>query len=76
MPRLGRPYPDPLVKLFDVRNLRPMSSFTFSAGPSLLNVLPGNSTSLMLSSTNGLVNIVDVLNPASGQFFQVKLHLV
>jgi len=53
-----------------------MSSFTFSAGPTLLNVLPGNSTGLMLSSTNGLVNIVDVLNPASGQFFQVGLRLV
>ena len=52
-----------------------MSSFTFSAGPALLNVLPGSSTSLILSSTNGLVNIVDVLDPASGQFFQVRPYL-
>ncbi|KAG8787431.1 poly(A)-specific ribonuclease [Serendipita sp. 397] len=70
--RNGRPIPDPLVKIFDSRNFKAMSSFTFSAGPSFLNVHPKKSTILVLTSNTGVVNIVDVLNPASGEFHQAS----
>ncbi|KAG8829897.1 poly(A)-specific ribonuclease [Serendipita sp. 400] len=71
--RNGRPIPDPLVKIFDSRNFKAMSSFTFSAGPSFLNVHPKKSTILVLTSNTGVVNIVDVLNPASGEFHQLDV---
>lgn len=74
-PRHGRAVPDSQVKLFDSRNLKSVSSFTFTAGPSLLNVHPEKSTTLVLTSNTGLVNVVDVLNPLSGEFYQVNYSL-
>lgn len=68
----GRPIPDPLVKIFDMRNLRTMSSFNFAAGPSFLAVHPQKSTTLVLTSNTGVVNIVDVLNSTSSEFHQVR----
>ncbi|KAG8827255.1 poly(A)-specific ribonuclease [Serendipita sp. 399] len=71
--RHGRPIPDTLVKIFDSRNLKAMSSFNFSAGPSFLNVHPKKSTILVLASNTGVVNIVDVLHPTSGEFHQLEV---
>ncbi|CCA66899.1 related to PAN2-component of Pab1p-stimulated poly(A) ribonuclease [Serendipita indica DSM 11827] len=69
----GRPIPDPVVKIFDSRNLKLASSFNFAAGPSFLNVHPVKSTTLVLTSNSGVVNIVDVLNPSLGEFHQLDV---
>ncbi|PVG02168.1 hypothetical protein CPB86DRAFT_811668 [Serendipita vermifera] len=70
--RNGRAIADPLVKIFDTRNLSSLSSFTFTAGPSLLEVHPQKSTTLVITSDAGLVNVVDVLKPDQSEFYQLS----
>jgi PAB-dependent poly(A)-specific ribonuclease subunit 2 len=70
--RNGRPTPDSQVKIFDTRNLKTMSSFNFANGPSLLNVHPLKSTSLILTANTGVVNVVDILKPDASEFYQVR----
>ena len=70
--RQGRPFPDPLVKVYDVRTLRPLPPVPFSGGgPSFLNRLPNRSSTIVVTSTEGLVNVVDVSNPNDSEFYQV-----
>ena len=74
--RQGRPFPDPLVKVYDIRTMRPLPPIPFSDGPAFINILPKRSSSLVITSNHGLVNIVNVLNPNSGsEFYQVRLAI-
>ncbi|EJU05749.1 hypothetical protein DACRYDRAFT_46547 [Dacryopinax primogenitus] len=71
--RQGRPYPEPLVKLYDLRNLRPLSPIPFSA-PAFLNVNPNRPTMLFVTSSTGLIHNVDIGNPNdSGEFYQLDI---
>jgi hypothetical protein len=61
--------------------MRPLPPIAFSDGPAFINILPKRSSSLVITSNQGLVNIVDVLNPNSGsEFYQVgspiKFHFL
>ncbi|KIM28988.1 hypothetical protein M408DRAFT_329031 [Serendipita vermifera MAFF 305830] len=49
-----------------------MSSFNFANGPSLLNVHPLKSTSLVLTANTGVVNVVDILKPETSEFYQLE----
>ena len=52
--------------------MRPLPPIPFSEGPAFINLLPKRSSSLVITSNQGLVNIVDVLNPNSdSEFYQV-----
>jgi PAB-dependent poly(A)-specific ribonuclease subunit 2 len=69
-----RPFPDPLVKVYDLRTMRPLPPIPFSAVPAFIHVLPKRSSSLAVVSNHGLINIVDVSNPsAASEFYQVRL---
>ncbi|KIK13823.1 hypothetical protein PISMIDRAFT_17728 [Pisolithus microcarpus 441] len=70
--RRGHEFPDPLVKVYDLRSMRPLPPIPFSEGPSFINLLPKHSSSLVVTSAQGLVNVVDVSDAtnASG-FYQV-----
>ncbi|KAF8479133.1 PAB-dependent poly-A-specific ribonuclease subunit PAN2 [Russula ochroleuca] len=70
--RQSRPVPDPLVKIYDLRSMRPLSPLPFPSGPAFINLLPMRSSSLVVTSNQGLVNIVDTSNPTSAnEFYQL-----
>lgn len=74
--RQSRPHPDPLVKLFDLRMLRPLAPMPFPTGPAFINVHPKKPSLLTITSAQGLVNIVDITKPSDGgEFHQVRPHL-
>ncbi|KIO23414.1 hypothetical protein M407DRAFT_78054 [Tulasnella calospora MUT 4182] len=60
-----RPMPDALVKVFDVRTMKPLSPIPFVQPPTLINAHPKRSTSIVVTSAQGMVSIVDVTNPMS-----------
>lgn len=71
--RQGRQIPDPIVKVYDLRKLQPLPPVSFSTGPGFINTLPRRSSSIVVTSPQGLVTIVDASNPgAIGEFYQVK----
>ncbi|KDQ59577.1 hypothetical protein JAAARDRAFT_77653 [Jaapia argillacea MUCL 33604] len=70
--RQGRPFPDPLVKVYDIRTFRPLSPVPFSDGPAFINLLPKRPSSVIVTSNQGLINIVDVSNPnKTSEFYQL-----
>ncbi|TCD70609.1 poly(A)-specific ribonuclease [Steccherinum ochraceum] len=69
--RQGRPFPDPLVKVYDIRTMRPLPPVPFSGGPSFLDRLPNRSSTIVVTSQEGLVNVVDVSNPSDSEFYQL-----
>ena len=70
--RQGRPFPDPLVKVYDTRTLRPLPPVPFSAGPGFIDLLPKRSATIVITSAGGLVNVVDVSNVTNSEFYQVR----
>ncbi|KAI0094078.1 PAB-dependent poly-A-specific ribonuclease subunit PAN2 [Irpex rosettiformis] len=69
--RQGRPFPDPLVKLYDSRNMRPLPPIPFPAGPAFIELLPKRAGTIVVTSPQGLVNIVDVANVTNTEFYQL-----
>ncbi|KAG1748914.1 PAB-dependent poly-A-specific ribonuclease subunit PAN2 [Suillus paluster] len=49
-----------LVKVYDLRTMRPLPPIPFQDGPAFINILPKHSSSLVVTSAQGLVNVVDV----------------
>ena len=65
------------MKVYDLRTLKALPPITFSAGPNFINVLPRKSSSVVVTSANGLVNIIDASNPSSpGELYQVSYLLL
>ncbi|KAF9053213.1 ubiquitin carboxyl-terminal hydrolase-domain-containing protein [Panaeolus papilionaceus] len=72
--RLSRPFPDPLVKIFDLRTMRALTPIPFSSGPAFIQKMPNHPTRLAIVSSQGLINIVDASNPtSSGEFYQLDV---
>jgi len=71
--RQSHPVTDQFVKVHDLRMFRPLTPIPFLAGPAFINVHPRRSSSLIVASTGGLVNVIDVLNQgtAAPEFYQV-----
>ncbi|KAF8628478.1 hypothetical protein AX15_003989 [Amanita polypyramis BW_CC] len=67
--RQSRPFPDPLVKIYDMRTMRPLQPIPFSSGPTFIQLLPKRSSSVVVASNQGLINIVDASNPSSSSEF-------
>ncbi|KAF5324935.1 hypothetical protein D9611_004584 [Ephemerocybe angulata] len=65
--RQSRPYPDPLVKVYDLRTMRALPPIPFSSGPAFIHVLPKRTSSIVVASMQGLVNIVDASDPAAAE---------
>ncbi|KAH9484202.1 PAN2-PAN3 deadenylation complex catalytic subunit PAN2 [Psilocybe cubensis] len=61
----SRPFPDPLVKVYDVRTMRPLPPIPFSAGPAFIHALPNRTSTLVVVSLHGLIHVVDASNPAA-----------
>ncbi|KAH9934990.1 uncharacterized protein B0H18DRAFT_979313 [Fomitopsis serialis] len=69
--RQGRPFPDPLVKVYDMRALKPLPPLPFASGPAFINMIPKRPSTLAITSHQGLVNIVDASNPTVNEFYQL-----
>ncbi|KAH9857626.1 ubiquitin carboxyl-terminal hydrolase-domain-containing protein [Lenzites betulinus] len=69
--RQGRPYPDPLVKIYDLRTLKALPPIPFAAGPAFITRFPNRSTTLAVTSGQGLVQILDTTNPSTNEFCQL-----
>jgi PAB-dependent poly(A)-specific ribonuclease subunit 2 len=69
--RRGHDFPDPLVKVYDMRNMRPLPPIPFSDGPAFINLLPMHTSSLVVTSAQGLVNVVDVSNTNPSGFYHL-----
>ncbi|SPO36298.1 related to PAN2 - component of Pab1p-stimulated poly(A) ribonuclease [Pseudozyma flocculosa] len=72
--RQGHPVPEPLIKVHDLRALRPLVPLPFSVpgGPALLAIHPKLSSTVIVSAPQGQFQIVDVGNPGEGRFYQVN----
>lgn len=68
----GRPYPDPLVKIYDLRNLKALPPIPFSTGPASITRFSNRPSTLAITSNQGLVQIVDTANPSMNEFYQVS----
>jgi PAB-dependent poly(A)-specific ribonuclease subunit 2 len=65
-----------MVKIYDMRQLKPLSNIPFPTGPSFLNTIPRRSAStVMVTSREGLVNIVDAFEPDATEVYQVTRML-
>jgi hypothetical protein len=54
--------------------MKPLSPVPFPAGPAFIDLMPKRSSSLVITSNQGLVNIVDTSNPSSvNEFYQVLI---
>jgi PAB-dependent poly(A)-specific ribonuclease subunit 2 len=71
MNRQGIPVPDPLVKVYDVRSLRPLAPISFPAGPAFAKFHPRNSSTILAASMLGQFQVTDVANPGAFQYHQV-----
>ncbi|KAI6038459.1 ubiquitin carboxyl-terminal hydrolase-domain-containing protein [Pisolithus marmoratus] len=71
--RRGHEFPDPLVKVYDLRSMRPLTPIPFSEGPSFINLVPKHSSRLVVTSAQGLVNVVDVSDATNANgFYQLE----
>lgn len=62
--RYGNYNLESMVKVFDIRTLRPLIPIQFVAGPSFLRSHPKMTTSAMMLSQSGQLQTIDVGNPA------------
>lgn len=78
MIRQSRPFPDPLVKVYDLRTMTALPPIPFSAGPAFIHAIPTRTSSLVVISNQGLINVVDASNSsASNEFYQVsRIHVL
>lgn len=71
--RRGHDFPDPLVKVYDLRTMRPLPPIPFQDGPAFIDILPKHSSSLVVTSAQGLVNVVDVSDYSNvSGFYQLE----
>ncbi|KAF9521074.1 hypothetical protein BS47DRAFT_1404191 [Hydnum rufescens UP504] len=72
--RQSRPHPDPLVKLFDLRTMRPLPPLPFSSGPAFINAHSKQSNTITITSAQGLVHTLDITRPNDGgEFYQIDV---
>ncbi|KAH9457495.1 hypothetical protein Pst134EA_021369 [Puccinia striiformis f. sp. tritici] len=70
----GHPVRDPLVKVFDVRALRPLPPITFSSSPAHVRFHPRMSSTLFITSSTGQLQIIDLAQPIpTSSFYQLDV---
>ena len=70
--RHGVPVVDPLVKVFDVRAMRPLTSISFPSLPAYIKPHPRNSNTLIAVSAQGQLQVSDLSNPSNVSFANVE----
>ena len=71
--RSGHPLPDPLVRLYDIRTLRALPPISFPAGPAFAVLHPTDPSKLVISSQQGMLQVIDMASGSSGSFAQLDV---
>ena len=72
----GHPLPDPLVRLYDVRTLRALPPISFPAGPAFCLLHPTDPSRLVISSQQGMLQLVDLNSSDHFQQLDVNSYIV
>ena len=67
--RKGHPLPDPLVRLYDIRTLRPLPPVSFPAGPAFVRLHPSDSAKMVIASQQGLLQTYDMSQSSDASAF-------
>ncbi|GAA5890653.1 hypothetical protein JCM5296_004329 [Sporobolomyces johnsonii] len=70
--RQGLPLPDPYLKLHDTRYLRPLSPIPFPTPPAFVRFHPRLSGNVVVASTDGRVQLLDLKDVGKSSVFQVE----
>ncbi|KAH3686033.1 hypothetical protein WICPIJ_003033 [Wickerhamomyces pijperi] len=62
---------DPFVNVYDLRTLAPLNPISFPAGAMFVRLHPRLSSSALISSKNGQIQVVDVYNISNVQLYHV-----
>lgn len=68
----GHPIPDPLVKLYDTRTLRPLPPISFSSGPAFVMLNPLEPSKLVIAGQQGMVQVADI-STGTNEFQQLDV---
>ncbi|CAB4393897.1 unnamed protein product [Rhizophagus irregularis] len=63
---------DPLVKVYDIRTMRPLVPMPFPTGPCFLKMHPKLSTTVFIASRSGQFHVCDIGNTSDIHFYQVN----
>ncbi|RIA93213.1 ubiquitin carboxyl-terminal hydrolase-domain-containing protein [Glomus cerebriforme] len=63
---------DPLVKVYDIRTMRPLVPMSFPTGPCFLKMHPKLSTTVFIVSRSGQFHVCDIGNPSNIHFYQAN----
>ncbi|BGP54203.1 hypothetical protein JCM8202_001336 [Rhodotorula sphaerocarpa] len=70
--RHGLPLPDPCLKIFDARYLRPLTPIPFPTPPAFVRFHPRLSGNVVVASSEGRVQTLDLKDIGRGSVFQVE----
>ncbi|TKA57450.1 hypothetical protein B0A53_00679 [Rhodotorula sp. CCFEE 5036] len=70
--RHGMPLPDPYLKLFDARYLRPLTPIPFPTPPAFVRFHPRLSGNVVVASSEGRVQMLDLKDIGKSSVFQVE----
>ncbi|KAH3679886.1 hypothetical protein WICMUC_000629 [Wickerhamomyces mucosus] len=71
--RHGNHVLDPFVNVYDLRTLKSLPPIPFPAGASFVRLHPRLSSSAIIASKTGQIQVVDVHNPSDVQLYQVDV---
>lgn len=71
--RQGRHMLDPLVNVFDLKQMIPLPPVPFPAGAAHVRMHPRMSTTSIVASQNGQIHVVDLVNPNTSNVRQANV---
>ncbi|OBZ75634.1 PAB-dependent poly(A)-specific ribonuclease subunit PAN2 [Grifola frondosa] len=74
--RQGHPYPDPLVKVYDLRTFKALPPIPFPAGPAFITRIPSHASTIAITSSQGLVQTIDSAYAGTNEFYQLDASYV
>lgn len=63
---------DPLIKVYDIRAMRSLLSIAFPSLPGFIRPHPQNTSTIVIVSAQGQVQVSDLSQPAAVEFFSVE----
>ncbi|KAK9492754.1 ubiquitin carboxyl-terminal hydrolase-domain-containing protein [Lipomyces doorenjongii] len=67
---------DPLLNIYDLRTFRPQAPVPFPAGAAYVRMHPKMSTTCLVSSVTGQLQMLDFFNPAHAYLYQANINYV
>jgi PAB-dependent poly(A)-specific ribonuclease subunit 2 len=66
--------PDPMANVFDLRSLTPLPPIPFQPGAAFVRMHPKMSTTSIIASQTGQLQVVDIMNPHSVNLKQAHIY--